>query len=72
MTQRDVTGSLLASTSGSYQTSPTFWLDPRNGVSYNINAQSPQYDLQSMIDLENIPLTTSGAGASVIPILIFR
>jgi multidrug efflux pump subunit AcrB len=65
--QRDVTNSLLASTSGSYQTSPTFWLDPRNGVSYNINAQSPQYDLQSMIDLENIPLTTSSAGTSVTP-----
>ena len=67
LTQRDVTGSLLAATSGSYQTSPTFWLDPRNGVSYNINAQSPQYDLQSMIDLENIPLTTSSAGASITP-----
>ena len=66
-TQRDVTGSLLAATSGSYQTSPTYWLDPRNGVSYNINAQAPQYDLQSMIDLENIPLTTSGAGASITP-----
>jgi multidrug efflux pump subunit AcrB len=65
--QRDVTNSLLASTSGSYQTSPTYWLDPRNGVSYNINAQSPQYDLQSMIDLENIPLTTSSAGTSVTP-----
>ena len=67
LTQRDVTGSLLAATSGSYQTSPTFWLDPRNGVSYNINAQSPQYDLQSLIDLENIPLTTASAAASVIP-----
>src|ERR1700684_1896728 len=64
--QRDVTNSLLASTSGSYQVSPTYWLDPRNGVSYNINAQSPQYDLQSMIDLENIPLTTIAASASVI------
>ena len=63
LTQRDVTGSLLAATSGSYQTSPTFWLDPRNGVSYNINAQSPQYDLQSMIDLENIPLTTASASS---------
>jgi multidrug efflux pump subunit AcrB len=66
LSQRDVTNSLLASTSGSYQVSPTYWLDPRNGVSYNINAQSPQYDLQSMIDLENIPLTTSSASASVI------
>jgi multidrug efflux pump subunit AcrB len=65
--QRDVTNSLLAATSGSYQTSPTYWLDPRNGVSYNINAQSPQYDLQSMIDLQNIPLTTSSAGASITP-----
>src|SRR6202161_1715972 len=66
LSQRDVTNSLLASTSGSYQVSPTYWLDPRNGVSYNINAQSPQYDLQSMIDLENIPLTTIAASASVI------
>ena len=66
LSQRDVTNSLLASTSGSYQVSPTYWLDPRNGVSYNINAQSPQYDLQSMIDLENIPLTTTAASASVI------
>ena len=66
LSQRDVTNSLLASTSGSYQVSPTYWLDPRNGVSYNINAQTPQYDLQSMIDLENIPLTTTAASASVI------
>src|ERR1700727_2345774 len=66
LTQRDVTNSLLASTTGSYQVSPTYWLDPRNGVSYNINAQSPQYDLQSMMDLENIPLTTSSAATSTI------
>src|SRR5271156_3483509 len=66
LSQRDVTNSLLASTSGSYQVSPTYWLDPRNGVSYNINAQTPQYDLQSVIDLENIPLTTTAASASVI------
>jgi multidrug efflux pump subunit AcrB len=67
LTQRDVAGSLLASTSGSYQTSPTFWLDPRNGVSYNISAQTPQYDLQSLIDLQNIPVTTPSAAASIIP-----
>jgi multidrug efflux pump subunit AcrB len=67
LSQRDVTGSLLVSTSGSYQTSPTYWLDPRNGVSYNIAAQSPQYTLQSLTDLQNIPLTSSSAGASIIP-----
>ena len=67
LTQRDVTGSLLVSTSGSFQTSPTYWLDPRNGVSYTIAAQTPQYSLDSLADLENIPLTTSSAATSVVP-----
>jgi multidrug efflux pump subunit AcrB len=66
LTQRDVAGSLLASTSGSFQTTPTFWLDPRNGVSYNISAQTPQYDLQSIIDLQNIPVTPPSAANSII------
>ncbi len=44
LTQRDVAGSLLVATSGSYPDHPTYWLDPRNGVSYNIAAQTPQYD----------------------------
>ena len=67
LTQRDVTGSLLVATSGSYQTSPTYWLDPKNGVSYNINTQAPQYELQTLNDLENIPLTTTAAAASTVP-----
>jgi multidrug efflux pump subunit AcrB len=67
LTQRDVTGSLLSTTSGSFQTSPTFWLDPRNGVSYNIAAQAPQYELQSLMDLENIPINPATAAASVTP-----
>jgi multidrug efflux pump subunit AcrB len=67
LTQRDVTNSLLASTAGSFQTTPTFWLDPRNGVSYNVAAQAPQYDLQSLTDLENIPITQTSAAATVTP-----
>src|SRR5277367_3806937 len=67
LTQRDVAGSLLVSTSGSYQTTPTYWLDPRNGVSYSIAAQSPQYTLQSKADLENIPLTANSAAATTVP-----
>ena len=55
LTQRDVAGSLLVSTSGSFQTSPTYWLDPRNGVSYIIAAQTPQYQLQSLPDLREYP-----------------
>ena len=67
LTQRDVAGSMLVSTSGSYQTSPTYWLDPRNGVSYSISAQSPQYDLQSLADLARIPITTSSAATTISP-----
>jgi multidrug efflux pump subunit AcrB len=61
--QRDVTQSLLIATSGSFQTTPTYYLNPQNGVSYNIAVQSPQYNLDSLQDLNNIPLTAgSGAG----------
>src|SRR5208282_5430323 len=55
--QRDVAQSLLVATSGSYQTNPTYYLNPQNGVSYNIAVQSPQYNLDSLQDLKNIPLT---------------
>ena len=58
--QKDVMASLLVATSGSFQTSPTFYLDPRNGVEYNIAAQSPQYALDTLQDLRNIPITSSG------------
>jgi multidrug efflux pump subunit AcrB len=62
--QRDVAQSLLVATSGSFQTAPTFWLNPRTGVSYSIAVQSPQYNLDTLQDLKNIPLTPgSGGGA---------
>jgi CzcA family heavy metal efflux pump len=62
LTQRDIASSLLISLSGSFQTSPTFWVDPKNGVSYNIVTQTPQYDIGSLEDLRNIPLTGSLGG----------
>jgi multidrug efflux pump subunit AcrB len=55
--QRDVMSSLLVATSGSFQTSPTFYLDPRNGVEYDIATQAPQYTLDTIQDLRNIPVT---------------
>ncbi|HVV53377.1 MAG TPA: efflux RND transporter permease subunit [Polyangia bacterium] len=64
LTQKDVANSLLAATSGSFQTSPSFWLSPKNGVSYNIAVQAPQYALDSLQDLTNIPLDTPAAIAS--------
>src|SRR3984957_18898092 len=59
LTQRDVAGSLLVALSGSFQTSPTFWLNPKNGVSYNIAAQTPQYLLDSLGELQSVPITSS-------------
>ena len=54
--QSDVMQSLLVASSGSFQTSPTFYLDPQNGVEYSIAAQSPQYVFDTLQDLRNIPL----------------
>jgi CzcA family heavy metal efflux pump len=56
-TQRDVANNVLISLSGSFQTTPEFWLNPSTGVSYYIAAQTPQYRVQTLQDLENIPVT---------------
>ncbi len=56
-TQQDIANNLLISLSGSFQTTPTFWLNPKNGVSYNLVAQTPQYRVQTMSDLKNLPIT---------------
>jgi multidrug efflux pump subunit AcrB len=53
----DIAQNLLVSLSGSFQTSPTYWLDPKNGVSYSIATQTPQYRADSLQDLVNTPVT---------------
>ncbi|MGA3263405.1 MAG: efflux RND transporter permease subunit, partial [Terracidiphilus sp.] len=57
LTQQNVAQSLLVALSGSFQTSPNYYLDPRTGVSYNIAIQSPQYRLDSLAALESLPVT---------------
>jgi multidrug efflux pump subunit AcrB len=64
LTQRDVANNLLISLSGSSQTTPTWWLNPTTGVSYAVATQTPQYDLSSLQDLGNIPITSAGEGRS--------
>src|ERR1700676_2620753 len=59
LTQKDVAGNLLVSLSGSFQTSPSFWLDPVSGVSYTVATQSPQYNFESLQDIANIPVNGS-------------
>jgi CzcA family heavy metal efflux pump len=57
LTAANVAQSVLVSLSGSFQTSPNFWLNPQNGVTYSIAVQSPQYRVTSMQDLMNTPVT---------------
>jgi multidrug efflux pump subunit AcrB len=59
-TQRDVASNLLITLSGSQQTTPTFWLNPRNGVSYNVITEAPQYTMDSLQSLAHIPLNANG------------
>ena len=56
-TAHDIAQNLLVSLSGSFQTSPTFWVDPKNHVSYQIATQTPQYRTDTLQDLENVPIT---------------
>jgi multidrug efflux pump subunit AcrB len=59
-TEKDVASNLLVSLSGSFQTSPAYYLNPKNGVSYSIATQTPQYRLESFQDLANIPVSGPG------------
>src|ERR1700723_2232667 len=63
---RDVANNVLISLSGSFQTTPNYWLDLHTGVSYSIAAQTPQYIVDSLQDLENIPVTGPGTPQSQI------
>ena len=59
---RDVGQSMLNSLSGSFQITPMFFLNWKNGVNYKMAAQTPQYRMQSMQDLQNIPIDYPASG----------
>jgi len=60
-TERDVANSMLNSLSGSFQITPMFFLNFKNGVSYNLVTQTPQYSIQSLEDLQDTPLNAPTA-----------
>jgi multidrug efflux pump subunit AcrB len=66
LTQQTVASNMLVSLSGSFQTAPSFWVDPRNGTQYSVATQTPQYRMQSLNDLGNTPLTGGVNGSSQI------
>jgi multidrug efflux pump subunit AcrB len=61
ITERDVTNSMVVNLAGSSQVQPTFWLNPENGVNYSIVMQTPQYQVDSLNALRNLPITAPGA-----------
>jgi multidrug efflux pump subunit AcrB len=65
LTQQNVAQSLLVALSGSFQTTPSFYLDPKNGVSYNVAIQAPQYKLDSLAALDSLPVTGAAQPAGL-------
>ncbi|RZL92838.1 MAG: efflux RND transporter permease subunit [Variovorax sp.] len=64
LTAQNVGQNVLIALSGSSQTAPAFWLNPQNGVVYNIAVQSPQYKVDSLDALLNIPVGATGANSA--------
>jgi multidrug efflux pump subunit AcrB len=62
LTERDVTTTMVTTLTGSFQTAPAFWLNPKNGVSYPIVVQSPQQDVNTLSKLQNIPISGGKPG----------
>jgi multidrug efflux pump subunit AcrB len=64
LTERDVASNVLVSLASSGQTAPNFWLNPQNGVQYNVNVQTPQYRINSVEAIRSTPIVGAGAGAA--------
>jgi multidrug efflux pump subunit AcrB len=66
VTAADVTNSLVVNLASSSQVAPTFWLNPKNGVTYPIALQTPQYKVDSLAALQNLPINAKGAPTTVL------
>ncbi|HEX8911335.1 MAG TPA: efflux RND transporter permease subunit, partial [Humisphaera sp.] len=62
LTQRDVANSVLVTLNSSAMVAPNFWLSPKNDVSYPLVVQTPQYNVDSLLDLQTLPLTPAAGG----------
>jgi multidrug efflux pump subunit AcrB len=66
LTEQAVASNMLVSLSGSFQTSPSFWVDPKSGTQYQVATQTPQSRLVNLNDLGNTPLSGGIGGSSQI------
>ena len=70
LTEASIAGDLGTSLSSSYQTTPNFWSDPATGVPYQVAVQTPEYRANSMADLVNMPLLSSGSPGTTTPVAL--
>jgi multidrug efflux pump subunit AcrB len=66
LTEQAIASNMLVSLSGSFQTAPSFWVDPKSGTQYQVATQTPQFRLESLNDLGNTPLSAPGGGSAQI------
>jgi multidrug efflux pump subunit AcrB len=66
MTAADVTNSLVVNLDSSVQVAPTYWLNEKNGVTYPIALQTPQYQIDTLPELQNLPINAAGAPTTVL------
>jgi multidrug efflux pump subunit AcrB len=64
LSEMDAATAMLTTLAGSTQTSPTYWLNPKTGVSYPVSIQTPQRDISTMGGLQNIPISTAAGPGS--------
>ncbi|NTW48193.1 MAG: efflux RND transporter permease subunit, partial [Chlorobiales bacterium] len=63
LTQRDVATNMLISLSGTGQTSPSYWINPQNGVSYSVVVQTPPHKISSLQELQNTPISDNSGSS---------
>jgi len=66
VTAADVTNSLVVNLASSSQVAPTYWLNEKNGVTYPIALQTPQYQIDTLAALQNLPINATGAPTTVL------
>ena len=66
LSQQDVANSVLLTLSSSFQINPSFWVNPATGIEYNVAVQVPQYKIDSMQALDNIPISSASTKAAQI------
>ena len=66
VTAADVTNSLVVNLASSLQVAPTYWLNEKNGVTYPIALQTPQYQIDSLPALQNLPINATGGPTTVL------